>query len=924
MGRDEAEIERAQEGDEFARRPDHALRQPDAPVGDRSNERGQVAELQLLSPPERRFSYLRPREWAPLKVGQLVLAPFGERPVLGCVRALREAQDDEHITLRALIGPLSSLKPLPKDLLELLDQLADYYGAAPHEVLRLALPRFPERLGWYLWAPQRKHPVASKSALKGARTSAQGSLFAAPPSEAAQPPLGRPREPMASAGAGAGEQLRASARLEKRALESTAPESTALENRALENTALENTALENTALENRALERGAHERRASLRALLQWGPQEASRLPLSLAGKNRSALEADPLLRLEKLPAPSFEETPWLRRAPEAPSAPQLSPHRRMLYEAIGATPRASGELLAMSSKGRAIIDEFFRAGWLIASAAPPPVRPSRAPLLRPSPFTLSEEQRGAVEAISAAQGGYRAFLLHGVTGSGKTEVYLQLIEAQLRAGRSVIVLVPEIGLTPQTFRRFYERLGETVALWHSGLSPRERATCWGELSRGERRVLLGARSALFAPLPDLGLIIVDESHDSAYKQGEGVRYHARDAALFRGVAAGCPVVLGTATPSLESLLNCNKGKLKRLELRARPAGAKLPTLKLVDMSRSRSPHPRATYLSGELIDALRARLRMGEQSILLLNRRGFSHRVRCLSCGHCFYCDQCSVSLTWHQRERRLRCHYCDRSRALPPACPECGGIHFDRIGRGTEQLEYHLQELLPRARIARLDRDTASNYDTLEAEMRASQIDILLGTQMVAKGHDFPKVTLVGVIDADAALSLPDFRAAERTFQLLAQVAGRAGRAARAGEVLIQTWQPGALPLQALLHRDASSFYLSELSIREQIGYPPYQRAILFRVEGPEEGAVAEQARALGDWLLQESDRLQLGAVLRGPAVSPVAQVQGRHRWQLLFFVSRRGRLSELLINLRHHRTKLIKGTLRLTVDVDPNSLL
>ncbi|MEE2644593.1 MAG: primosomal protein N' [Myxococcota bacterium] len=850
----------------------------------------QVAIVQLCVPLAKPLSYLCPREWGQLSPRQLVLAPLNQRPVLGYVVAMStytseaearisSKEEPQHRTAvergetsayLPLLSPLPALAPLPEELLQFLLRFARYYCALPHEALRLALPRFPEKRGYLLLNKPLEPPRNRDSRKRESASVTQRELFNETSRRREQRPAPK-------------ESSNASRLSEK--IDRIAP-------------------------------------------LLRWGPLPAKTFPISLSKEERTALENSQEIQLLNLPSVAFVESPWISRAAGAPVKPKLSPKREKLYRALSEEPQPVSAFLE-GNRARALLSEFNRHAWLSWSKpgqdhVDPAIQASSCFEANPPSFPLTEEQQNAISAIESATDRYRGFLLHGVTGSGKTEVYLSLIESQLKRGAGVIVLVPEIGLTPQTFRRFEARLGPRVALWHSELSPQDRAETWGRLSRGEVPVILGARSALFAPIPRLGLIIVDESHDSAYKQGDGIRYHARDAALLRGSIAKCPVVLGTATPSLESVFNCQRGKLQRLSMQSRPAGAQLPRLELIDMSRSSSPHPQARYLSGALIEAIRVRLQRREQSIIFLNRRGFSHRIRCLSCGHCFRCDQCAVSLTWHQQIKRLCCHYCDRKWPLPQTCPACEGHRFDRIGRGTEQLEFHLQELFPRARIARLDRDSASDYRALEEEMRAGQIDLLLGTQMVTKGHDFPGVTLVGVVDADDALSLPDFRATERAFQLLSQVAGRAGRADRAGEVLIQTWQPRALALRALKEGQDAELYRHELSLREQIGYPPYQHAVLIRVDSPEQELLAQDCETVSAWLRGQLEDAKLSFRMKGPSPAPLTQLQGRHRWQILLLISRSQLLSIILSQLQAKKRSLVHKNSRISIDVDPIQLL
>ena len=543
--------------------------------------------------------------------------------------------------------------------------------------------------------------------------------------------------------------------------------------------------------------------------------------------------------------------------------------------------------------------------------------------VLRDQAPRLSPQQRVAVDAVNAASG-FKGFLLHGVTGSGKTEVYLHIIEHALAQGRGALVLVPEIALTPQLVRRFRARIGDAIAVLHSGLSDEARYDQWRRLRQGEVRVAIGARSAIFAPVPDLGLIVVDEEHDSSYKQGEGLRYHGRDMALLRGSRENAVVVLGSATPSLESTQNATLGKLRRLSLTERPTGGRLPEVHLIDLRRDKPPKDAAPFLSVPLRNALAETLGRGEQSILFLNRRGFSNFIQCRSCGHVLECDQCAVAMTWHRGPQLLRCHYCDAVRALPGGCPDCGQGELGLLGQGTERVEDALRTLFPQARVARLDRDTATGRglrDVLDA-VRTGKVDILVGTQMVTKGHDFPRVTLVGVLQADASLAFPDFRAGERTFQLLTQVAGRAGRGDRPGRVLIQTYNPEHPCLQAARLHDHAAFCVHDLELRRMMTYPPFGHATAIRLDARLPEQVEAVSRSLAD-ALRSAMQGQPDVVLRGPAPAPLVRLRGRSRWAMLLTATRRESLRRVLDTCdpaNHPRP----ADVRIVVDVDPQDFL
>lgn len=545
---------------------------------------------------------------------------------------------------------------------------------------------------------------------------------------------------------------------------------------------------------------------------------------------------------------------------------------------------------------------------------------------------------RAGVGGVGAAEG---AFLLRGVTGSGKTLVYIELLkEVVERQGRGAIVLVPEIALTPQTVARFRAHFGSEVAVLHSALSDGERYDAWLALRRGERRIAVGARSAVFAPVADLGAIIVDEEHEATYKQSEAPRYHARDVAIMRARLAGAVCVLGSATPSLESWENARMGKYRLLELPERVEGRSLPPVRVIDLRTARAAGERATggqqadaasqrILSTPLVEAIDDRLRRGEQSILLLNRRGYSSFVQCRECGAVWQCPDCNVSLTYHRARRRLVCHYCFREEPAPVSCDRCGGGDLSFRGAGTEQVERLVSEIFPAARVARMDVDTTSArwaHHEILGRVERGEVDLLLGTQMIAKGLDFPNVTLVGVINADVGIHLPDFRATERTFQLLTQVAGRAGRGPRGGEVLVQTSLPEHYVIRAALAHDFVGFVERELEERRGPGYPPHRRLANVLVSGVEEFAVQEAVEGVAAWVRELLDKPGFeGVELTGPAPCPVSRIRGRWRWHFLLRSERVRPLGEVLRELLV-AAPLRRGRadLRLVLDRDPMTLL
>jgi len=539
----------------------------------------------------------------------------------------------------------------------------------------------------------------------------------------------------------------------------------------------------------------------------------------------------------------------------------------------------------------------------------------------------LNSAQSSAVEQVlpCLVSQEYAGFLLHGVTGSGKTEVYLRLVQRCLELGRGAIVLVPEIALTPQLVGRFRARVGDAIAVLHSGLSDTERHAMWKRLRSGELKVAVGARSALFAPVPDLALIVVDEEHDGSFKQEEGVRYNARDMALLRAHRAGAACVLGSATPSLGSIHGVQTGRLRHLTLPDRAhRAAVLPQVEIVDVRRM-GPGPSGDKLiSLPLHRALQRTLEEQGQAILFLNRRGFAPTRTCAACGQISECPNCSVALTYHRaRGERLVCHYCDYSAVPSERCQKCGSSELVDEGAGTERIEHLLKESFPTARVARLDRDVAAGLKServLDA-MRRGEVDILVGTQMVTKGHDLPSVTLVGVLNADAALGMPDFRAAERTFQLLVQVAGRAGRGDAAGTVLIQTRQPDHPAIASALRHDVLAFVERELLDREELGYPPFSHVVMLRVDATEEGAAREVARQLAEQCRALAAEGSLALEVRGPAPSPLARLRNRYRFQVMLRAVDRKALRPALLAVV--RTRYDRRA-RVGVDVDPMSML
>ena len=561
--------------------------------------------------------------------------------------------------------------------------------------------------------------------------------------------------------------------------------------------------------------------------------------------------------------------------------------------------------------------------------------------------FTLTEEQQTALQSIakSIEQNYFATFLLHGVTGSGKTEIYLRAIEQTQALGRRSLILIPEISLTPQLLDRVNRRYPGKVGVLHSALTGAERWAQWWQILRGNVDVIIGARSAVFAPIPNLGLIVVDEEHDTSYKQEDGLRYNGRDVAVVRGKLLGCPVILGSATPALESYENSRQGRYQLLEINERVEQRAMPQIETIDLRTQfaktlastnastasqtvrvkRAERPVMTDL---FIKLLRENLLAKHQTLIFLNRRGFANFVQCSLCGFLWRCPYCSVTLTLHLKQKIISCHHCDYRRPITNLCPECKNESLSAVGAGTEQIEAALRELVPDARIARLDRDTTTQRGSQEMLIRQwgkGEFDILVGTQMITKGHDVAGVTLVGALSADLSLNLPDFRAAERTFQLLSQVAGRSGRGDDPGRVIIQTYTPDHYVMQFLVSNDYKGFFNAESEFRRMLNYPPYGRLISLRLDGPKAAEVESQAQAVAAALRQlqnSTEKFRDQIEVLGPAPAPIEKLRNRIRWQLLL----KGKQSAALLDFARQGRQLVakSRSVRLHIDVDPYSML
>ncbi|MGE5184843.1 MAG: primosomal protein N' [Acidobacteriota bacterium] len=816
-----------------------------------------------------RYHYSVPeRLLARARIGARVLVPFGARKVTGVV--VREGGTaPEGVAPLAVADALDELPSLLPELVELCGWIADYYEAPPGEVIRAALPA-----GSGVKAHKAVHVTdAGRAALAG-----EGGALP-----------GKQRELLARIAAG-GVRATGLPAAHRRVLDELRARGLVAE------------------IEERDAARVRLPKERVV-ALADGVDVDAARAQLARSKRKLAVIEllagAGGPLPARTLPGPAVRELAkaGLVRVIERP---------RVMDPVRPAWPDAPADL------------EAAAAGEGMPTAAIP---------------ELTAEQHVAVDAITGALGTFTPFLLHGVTGSGKTEVYLRVIAAALARGQNALVLVPEISLTPQLAARFRARFGDEVAILHSGLTEQARLGEWSRLRRGEARIAVGARSAVFAPLEHLGAIVVDEEHDGSFKQEEGVRYHARDVALVRAQRAGCVCVLGSATPSLETYAQTERGAVKKLVLTERPpevgtdeaAGGRLrpatarpmPSVEVVDL-RVHVPDGEA-MLASPLRQAIRDTLAAGDQIILFLNRRGFATFVVCRACGHAFRCANCSVSMTYHRFSDRLVCHYCGKAERVPEVCPDCGGKDtIVRKGLGTEKVAAAVAAEFPEARVARLDRDVASGakVEGVLAKVARREVDILVGTQMVTKGHDFPGVTLVGVLCADTGLDLPDFRASERTFQLLAQVAGRAGRGDRPGRVIVQTYRPGSHAVTCAAAHDYASFFHAESSARAELGYPPHGRLIAVRVDGADGGAVERTAHRLAQLAEAVAKRPEnLGVEIRGAVAAPLERLRNRTRWQIWLRGADRAALRRVA---RGVLTADVDPKIRVVLDVDPISTL
>ena len=841
--------------------------------------RANLVEIAVMAAIRNTLTYLVPDSFT-VQPGQRVQVPLSTRRATGIV--LRAGSTlPPGIEARPIVRVLDTEPVLTPEMLELGLWVADYYVAPIGEVFRAMLP---------LRSATRRARLVRLSEL-GRRT--LGTQSDAAPDVA-------PGFSPAHAALKGGATMRA-----------TMPESAAIQGGV-------------TALLAYLAKRGS----ASLQALRQKFPEAF------LEALKEKWLVVDEVERER-----TQRQVYAVRVAGPVPEKPlRLSPVAKRILEALGAEGMAEDhrELLHTARADLAALRRLSASG-LITLEPSRAERRSALPEFSPSgnswaeadsSLVLTSAQKAAVEDLSKQleSGQFQTTLLHGVTASGKTEIYLRLIARCLERGRTALMLVPEIALTPSAQAQFLARFGSHVALLHSALSENQRHEEWWRIRRGEAAVVLGTRSAIFAPLSKLGVVIIDEEHDTSYKQEETPRYHGRDVAVVRARLAGALALLGSATPSLESYWNAREGKYRLAVLPERVEGRKLAEVEIVDMRQEfRETHTQVP-VSRRLHQEIETQLANHQQTMILLNRRGYSWFLLCRSCGQTVRCVNCSISLTYHRREHRLICHYCGYSAPVPARCPNCDSQHLYYVGEGTEKVEKKFAELFPGARVARLDRDVArrqGQFQHILEEFRRGKIDILVGTQLIAKGHDFPGVTLVGVVSADIGLGLPDFRSAERTFQLLTQAAGRAGRGESPGRVLVQTFFPDHYAIRMAAEQNYEAFFHKEMRFRRMMHYPPVTALANVIAHGAKLEQAAQVAKHVGNFLIPLETQTE-GLKILGPTPAPLAKLQGRFRIQFLMKCTSRARLSTILRRLADYIDQQGIPQRSLMIDMDPVNIM
>ena len=823
------------------------------------------------------LTYSVPDGMTPPVRGARVLVPLGTRHVTGCVIGIDVAVSPE-IELKPVLDVLDHEAFVPGHVIDLALWASEYYAAGPGEALAAAMPPFA-----WIESERRVSITEAGRARLAAAAPGRGGAALAVLQALADGRSFSPRELSAAAGGAAG-SLDAVIRALLR---------------------------EGLAVSERTMKGKASAFRTVRVASLTVEGRELARRAADGAGDSRS----DEVL--SGLGEKQVAALAVLQGSPEG------LPARLLKERGIGAETlkRLVRRGLVSDRAECSERDPFFSGAAIAMVQAVSTAGP--APGKRP----LTPEQADAFGRLRPHVAGrqFHVALLHGVTGSGKTELYLRLAAEARSDGRRVLVLVPEIALTPAVAAVFRDAFGDRVAIQHSGLSDGERHDQWHRIRNGEIDIVVGTRSAIFSPLEDVGLIIVDEEHDTSYKQEETPRYNGRDLAIVRGRQARALVVLGSATPSMESYRHALDGRYQLIALERRVLDRPLAGVRVVNMREALAEEGRDVMLSATLVGALQHRLARGEQALLLLNRRGFSTSVFCRQCGATLDCPNCSVSLTVHHPRPgapRARCHYCNHSTAVPKACTNCAGPYLEHVGYGTEQVEAEVQRLLPNARVARVDRDTMQRRGAIQAVLARfarGELDVIVGTQMIAKGHDFPAVTLVGVISADVGLGLPDFRASERTFQLLTQVAGRAGRGDVAGEAIVQTLFPEHYSIQLACRQDYRAFYDHEIRYRQAMRYPPIVSLINAVIRAPAFGRAMEDAADLAAIVRAHADAG--GFRVLGPAPAPLGKLRGEYRAQIFLKGTRRRSMREALHQALAAMPDLQR---RVTIDVDPLSVM
>jgi primosomal protein N' (replication factor Y) len=852
-------------------------------------------EVALPVPLDRTFTYAVRDDQVPLR-GVRVIAPFRKEKLIGVVTAL-DVKPQGDFETRYLEAVLDDEPIVSDQLLELAEWIAGYYLAPLGEVLRGMLPLVAEvqRTVYYCITDQGRDALATM--MEGEDLRGGGERANAGPST-----------PSAAADFAQDDSRRIDAQDDK-------PKS--------------------------AKHRKAEEQEMQFRILKRLSEGEPIKVSTLRTATAASLPQLSALVRRKWI---ARENAAAGRDARRMERFAVLIPEARLPR----LTEKQQGILAELAACGGEISLTDFREKDLPSSTLQTLVRRELVRIEeRPAVFhlggltpasdaviELNGAQQQALDTVNAGLGGFHPFLLFGVTGSGKTAVYLAAMQQALDRGFSSILLVPEIGLTPQTVGLLDRAFGQKVALMHSALTPEERSEQWRRIRSGDAPIVVGTRSAIFAPAPNLGLILVDEEHDQSYKQEETPRYNARDVAVMRAKSASAVVVLGSATPSLESWHNAAQGKYTRIDLSERVMNRPLPTIELIDMRTEFQQTGKEQLFSRALVAEIKASLERGEQALVLLNRRGYSFAVICRACGEKLDCQNCAIALTHHKPSdedggvaragQRLECHYCGFTRKVPARCPKCDSEHLFYLGAGSQQGEELLQEIFPGARIGRMDRDTVRGRHDLErllARLHSGEINLLVGTQMIAKGHDIHGITLVGVVGCDHALSMPDFRAAERVFQLISQVSGRAGRGELPGRVVVQTYYPDHYAILAAAANDYASFAERELKYRRWMHYPPFGALANVLVRSPKLEEAAGWAAELGKYLQKQNN-----AAVRvlGPCTAPIARIKGVYRFHLILKAASRKALNATLRGLMAHAEKAEIPRRNVVVDVDPQRLM